>query len=82
MARWPMVTPSPIVNGIPESACNTAPSCTFVLSPTVMGSGLSPRMVALNQTDDCSFMITLPTTAALGATQQDAAILGTYEPNA
>lgn len=51
------------------------------LSPIVIGSGLSPRTVAPNQTDDCSNIITFPTTAAVGATQQEVAILGTYVPS-
>ena len=32
------------------------------LSPIVIGSGLSPRTVAPNQTDDCSNIITFPPT--------------------
>ena len=47
----------------------------------VMGSGWSPRTVAPNQIEACSFMMTLPTTAAFGATQQELAIFGTSDPS-
>merc|ERR1740121_1326397 len=80
IAMWPTVTSAPMVSGWPGSACRTVPSCTLDRSPTVMGSGLSPRMVTPNHTLDCSFSTTFPTTAAFGATQADSATLGRTLP--
>jgi hypothetical protein len=70
-----MDTLADTINGNPGSVCNTAPSCTLLLTPMLMVS-LSPRSVAPNHTLLFSASTTLPMTLALGAMYTPAATLG------
>ena len=51
MAPWPIVTRSPITNGLPGSTWHSARSWMFVSAPTVIFSP-SARSTELNHTDD------------------------------
>src|SRR5437867_2994940 len=75
-----MDTFSPIVSGIPGSACSTAPSCTLVRAPTVMRS-LSARTTAAGHTLAPSPNMTCPITVAPLATYADAGTWGAWSPN-
>src|SRR5882757_9181834 len=75
-----METLAPATSGNPGSVCNTAPSCTLLLTPMLMIS-LSPRKVAPNQTLLFSARTTLPMMAAFGATYALIATVGETSPN-
>ena len=82
-ARCPMVQPSPMTRGKPMSVWSTAPSCTLVRAPSVIGSR-SPRTAAPNQMPTSSPTSTCPTTCASGATKNRSAAgrRGEWSPSA
>ena len=75
MARWPMVTLRPTTQGYPAETCSTAPSCTLLFSPMMMGSS-SPRKTAPNQMLTCSPNVTWPRTVAVPATHAVGGMMG------
>ncbi len=81
VARCPTVTRAPILQGMPGSACTTAPSCTLVSSPTEIAS-VSPRMTAVGQTDARAPSATLPMTTAASWMNTSGPICGVSVPSA
>ena len=76
ITMWPTVTFSPMVSGLPGSACSTLPSWMLLWAPMRTGSGWSPRTTAPNHTLAPSPSSTLPMTWALSATQAVSAMRG------
>ena len=78
-AAWPMVTLRPMVRGQCLLQCSTAPSCTLLPEPTIMGS-ISPRSTAPYHTLESFPSRTLPITEALGATNSAPLFWGVSPP--